>query len=114
MLLAFAMGWRSRVMVEAAIPDMPTTAVQVSLAKALAEDGWPVGDVARARKGAGLVRTLAEAMEYSHQLGIVHRDLKPANILLQITDCRLQNGNCPPNADAANKSEILNLQSAIR
>jgi uncharacterized membrane protein YoaK (UPF0700 family) len=36
-LLAGAMGWRSRAMVEAAIPDMPTTAVQVSLAKALAD-----------------------------------------------------------------------------
>jgi uncharacterized membrane protein YoaK (UPF0700 family) len=36
-LLASAMGWRSRVMVEAGIPDMPTTAVQVSLAKALTD-----------------------------------------------------------------------------
>jgi len=36
-LLAGAMGWRSRTMVEAAIPDMPTTAVQVSLVKALVD-----------------------------------------------------------------------------
>jgi len=36
-LLAGAMGWRSRAMVEAGIPDMPTTAAQVSLAKALTD-----------------------------------------------------------------------------
>lgn len=36
-LLAGAMGWRSRTMVEAGIPDMPTTAVQVSLVKALVD-----------------------------------------------------------------------------
>jgi len=53
-LLASAMGWRSRAMVEAGIPDMPTTAVQVSLAKALS-------DVLSFRSGSsrapGLVRT---------------------------------------------------------
>ncbi len=36
-LLAGAMGWRTRTMVEAGIPDMPTTSVQVSLVKALAD-----------------------------------------------------------------------------
>ncbi|MDF3299080.1 YoaK family protein [Streptomyces tropicalis] len=36
-LLAFAMGWRTRTMVEAAIPEMPTTVVQISLVKALAD-----------------------------------------------------------------------------
>jgi uncharacterized membrane protein YoaK (UPF0700 family) len=36
-LLAGAMGWRGRTMVEAEIPDMPTTAVQVSLVKALVD-----------------------------------------------------------------------------
>ena len=36
-LLAAAMGWRSRRTVEAAIPDMPTTAVQISLVKAVAD-----------------------------------------------------------------------------
>jgi uncharacterized membrane protein YoaK (UPF0700 family) len=36
-LLAGAMGWRTRTMVEAGIPDMPTTSAQVSLAKAFAD-----------------------------------------------------------------------------
>ncbi len=36
-LLACAMGWRSRAMVEAGIPDMPTTAVQITLVKALTD-----------------------------------------------------------------------------
>src|SRR5690348_727738 len=36
-LLAGAMGWRSRTMVEAQIPDMPTISVQISLVKALAD-----------------------------------------------------------------------------
>src|SRR5262249_3211342 len=36
-----------------------------------------------ARLAAGIVETLARAMDYTHAQGIVHRDLTPANILLE-------------------------------
>lgn len=58
-LLAGAMGWRSRTMVEARIPDMPTTAVQVSLVKALVDvlsfRTSPAPALARARRAATVV-----------------------------------------------------------
>jgi len=53
-LLGCAMGWRSRAMIEAGIPDMPTTVVQISLAKALT-------DVLSFRSGPARAPALARA-----------------------------------------------------
>jgi uncharacterized membrane protein YoaK (UPF0700 family) len=62
-LLAGAMGWRTRTMVEAGIPDMPTTSVQVSLVKALV-------DVLSFRTGPARAPALARARRAATVVGI--------------------------------------------
>ncbi len=62
-LLAGAMGWRSRTTVEAGIPDMPTTSAQVSLTKALS-------DVLSFRSGPGRAPGLERARRAGTVLGV--------------------------------------------
>ena len=62
-LLAGVMGWRSRTTVEAGIADMPTTAMQVSLVKALV-------DVLSFRTGPARAPALARARRAATVVGV--------------------------------------------
>jgi hypothetical protein len=53
-----------------------------TLAQAATHGQWAVDGWVAARRVAGMVETLARAVDYAHQRGVVHRDLKLANVLL--------------------------------
>jgi WD40 repeat protein/predicted Ser/Thr protein kinase len=44
------------------------------------------GEHLPARRAAGYLKSIAEAVEYAHRQGVLHRDLKPSNLLLDIFD----------------------------
>ena len=59
------------------------------------------------RDAAGLVTTLARAMDHAHAHGLVHRDLKPSNILLARPGCDA--GQAPENDPARWPPKIIDF-----
>jgi serine/threonine protein kinase/tetratricopeptide (TPR) repeat protein len=68
-------------------------------------------------RAAGMVETLARAMEYVHEHGVVHRDLKPANVLLtaeglpKITDFGLAKWLDAPSGHQTQSGTVLGTPS---
>ena len=60
------------------IPFLTMAYLEGQPLSALVERGKPMDQ----NQAAGIVRTLARAMEEAHGRGVVHRDLKPANVMM--------------------------------
>jgi eukaryotic-like serine/threonine-protein kinase len=75
-----------------------------TLAGRISGDPWPQ------HEAAGLIETLARAIDAAHRRGVVHRDLKPSNILLQLDHGSDSNG---PLAGATPKVADFGLARAL-
>ncbi|HZX92108.1 MAG TPA: WD40 repeat domain-containing serine/threonine protein kinase [Rudaea sp.] len=67
-----------------AVDDMHFFSMRLIRGSSLAEELKRGGKLS-ALRAAGLMRTIAEAVDYAHRLGVLHLDLKPANVLIDET-----------------------------
>src|SRR5262249_33956410 len=65
-------------------------------------------------ESAGLVVSVADALEYAHQKGLVHRDVKPGNIMLEHQQATRVEGDSTQEPSGIGRPLLMDFGLALR